>query len=67
MESHLKKTMTGYFIEKVLFEPKESEYMKFDEAICSYNSDLQKEFPYLKKFDSASSTVLNNKYYHKFF
>jgi len=57
MDTHLKKIMKGYIIDKVLFEPKESEYMKFDEAICSYNLNLNKEFPYLKKAEPASSNV----------
>jgi len=53
--------LKGHLIETLIKEPREGEYMKFDEGIYQFNLELNKHFSFLKKFDKPPTPKENMK------
>ena len=57
ISNHLKAALKGRLIEKDLNDSKEAKYMMFDEGLHRYNSQLNKDFTFLKKVEQNPSMV----------
>ena len=55
--NHLKTILKGRLIEKDFSDSKEAKYMMFDEGLHRYNSQLSKDFTFLKKVEQHPSMV----------